>query len=78
MLMKLTQPQQNMLALLNGAVPDGIKAAERLPVLVALEARGLAERRGTRAVTRILRWHITAAGVAWLQERRAAELAEER
>jgi len=75
-MIRLSERQAGMLALLRGHQPVGYAAKEANPTLNVLRREGLAEFRGTRAKPRVLSWHITDAGSAWLEERRAADLAE--
>lgn len=74
---KLTLPQEHMLIYLSRIGADGSDAARRDPVLCALERRGLAEYRGTRARPRIEAWHATPVGKQWVDDARAAALAQD-
>lgn len=64
----LTGPQWGMLCLLSGVPTMGHDAPGGQAVLRALERRGLAEYRGSRATPRIARWYATAAGLALVAE----------
>lgn len=74
---RLTRPQEQMLIYLRRIGANGADLARRDPVLRALERRGLAEYRGTRARPRVEAWHATPAGEQWVDDARAAALAQE-
>jgi hypothetical protein len=68
----LSKPQANMLTHVRWVGASGYDAPRKHPVLVALDRRGMAEFRGTRAAPRIEAWHATAAGQKWVDDRAAA------
>ena len=69
--------QEQFLIYLRRIGPEGWDRSRNDSVLCALERDGLAEYRGTRARPRVEAWHATPAGAKWVEDARAAALAQD-
>ena len=63
---QLSTAMHCVLVRVGAAGPDGHEAPHLSSTMYALKRRGLVEFRGTRALSRVMRWHVTAKGREWL------------